>query len=329
MLRLLLGVKMMRSFISAGAEAGDDGIHRVVTDLTISFYGPGDTSSNPALKSKPWYRIEKNLLLHRCQQTAWLYVAEMQQEDLTQDDLVITEMRHDNPHNTSSNASPNKEKSWELQPGGLWVLKSPYTGSEYQAITGVDVLFGVDAIEPRPQWTLMRAPLQLKAPPDLPIARITARYGRAKLPSGDSRIPLRVRKDGTFKVVQISDTHMVTGVGVCRDAIDAHGIPLPVSEADPGTVKFIGEILDVEKTDLVVLTGDQLHHGALDIQSAIFKVVAPLIERSIPYAVVFGNHDDEDDNALSRESMSSNVFWCRRGQSMSSSNIAIVFQIQH
>ena len=48
---------------------------------------------------------------------------------------------------------------------------------------------------------------------------------------------------------------MVTGVGVCKDAIDAHGDHLPESEADPLTVHFIGKILDVEKPDLVILTG--------------------------------------------------------------------------
>lgn len=94
---------------------------------------------------------------------------------------------------------------------------------------------------------------------------------------------------------------MVTGVGVCKDAIDAHGKYLPESEADPLTVNFIGKILDDENPDLVVLTGDQLHHDIADSQSALFKVVAPIIERSIPFAAVFGNHDSEGIHALSRE----------------------------
>jgi DNA repair exonuclease SbcCD nuclease subunit len=115
-------------------------------------------------------------------------------------------------------------------------------------------------------------------------------------------MPLRVKDDGKFKIVQISDTHMVTGVGVCKDAIDAHGKPLPERAADSLTVNFLGGILDVEKPDFVILTGDQLHHDILDSQSTLFKVVAPLIERSIPYAAVFGNHDDEGTYALSRES---------------------------
>lgn len=88
---------------------------------------------------------------------------------------------------------------------------------------------------------------------------------------------------------------------MCKDAIDAHEQPLPESEADPLTIDFLGGILDVEKPDLVVLTGDRLHHDIFDSQSALFKVVAPLIERSIPYAAVFGNHDDEGTYTLSRE----------------------------
>ncbi|KAK4170764.1 hypothetical protein QBC36DRAFT_383030 [Triangularia setosa] len=51
-----------------------------------------------------------------------------------------------------------------------------------------------------------------------------------------ARATLRVREEDKFKIVQISDTHMVTGVGVCKDAIDAQGKYLPESEADPLTV---------------------------------------------------------------------------------------------
>ena len=57
---------------------------------------------------------------------------------------------------------------------------------------------------------------------------------------------------------------MVTGVGICKDAIDAQGNNLPESEADLLTVDFIGKILDVEKPDLVILTRDQLHHDVPD-----------------------------------------------------------------
>jgi len=67
---------------------------------------------------------------------------------------------------------------------------------------------------------------------------------------------LRVKENSKFKIVQISDMHIVTGVGVYKDAINAHGNNLPESEADPLTIDFIGKILDVEKPDLVILTRD-------------------------------------------------------------------------
>lgn len=235
--------------------------------------------------------------MHTAQQSAWLHIALTEQKELTTDDLVVTDVTVGKPH-----PSLDSDKSWESRPGGVWVLRSNYTGdSHHQAITGVDVLFGMDAVDPRPQWTLIRPPLQLNTQPEVPVARLSVRHCTTKPRPDGPRAALRVREDGSFKIVQISDTHMVTGVGVCKDAIDARGQPLPESAADPLTVNFLRRILDVEKPDLVILTGDQLHHDIPDSQSALFKVVAPLIERSVPYAAVFGNHDAEGAYSLSRK----------------------------
>ncbi|KAE8440310.1 hypothetical protein EG329_009107, partial [Mollisiaceae sp. DMI_Dod_QoI] len=95
-----------------------------------------------------------------------------------------------------------------------------------------------------------------------------------------------------------------TGTG-CSFSVVIHQSPDALSWEEggvdkPPAVDFIGKILDVEKPDLVILTGDQLHHDISDSQSAIFKVVAPLIDRSIPWAAVFGNHDSEGTYTLSR-----------------------------
>ncbi|MCJ1379608.1 purple acid phosphatase [Xylographa soralifera] len=266
----------------------------VVTDLTVCILSPTVSPSTCKLDPGKWLRIEKELYLHTSQQSAWLYVALANEEELTAEDLLVVDIRvgESPPH-------PSLGHSWESRSGGIWVLKSKFSGKINQAVTEVDVLFGVDAVDPRPQWALMQSSLQLNAQPNVPVARLSVLYGRPK-PRPDARVPLRVRKDGKFKIVQISDTHMVTGVGVCKDAIDAHGKNLPESEADPLTVDFIGKILDVEKPDLVILTGDQLHHDISDSQTALFKVVAPIIERSIPFAAVFGNHDSEGIHALSR-----------------------------
>jgi hypothetical protein len=233
--------------------------------------------------------------LHSLQKTAWLEVAEIYEDELSAESLVVTDISVGTP--VIEDAC---NTSLEKRAGGLWITRKRYTGNTSHVITDVDVLFGVDAIDPRPHWTLMQTPLQLEAPSELPVAKLSARHGtqsRADRPP----LPLRVRADGTFRVLQISDTHTVTGPGTCKDAIEADGCFLPASEADPRTVAFLGEVLDIEKPDLVLLTGDQVHHDILDIQSALFKVVAPLIERKIPYAAVFGNHDSEGAYALSRK----------------------------
>ena len=265
--------------------------HPVVTDLTVCISDP----SACELDLRVWHRVEKDLFLYTSKQSAWLYVALANETELVAEDLLVTDIRVvESPPNLCL------DNSWESRPGGIFVRRSKFFGKVEQAVTEVDVLFGVDAVDPRPQWTLMRSPLQLSSQLDVPVARLSVLHGRAK-PRPNDRAALRVREDGKFKIVQISDTHMVTGVGTCKDAIDARGNRLPESEADPLTVNFIGKILDTEKPDLVILTGDQLHHDISDSQSALFKVVAPIIERSTPFAAVFGNHDSEGIHALSRK----------------------------
>ena len=274
---------------------GSEDDDTVVTDLTVSFFSPSDRPSSHALESPGWHRIEKELYLHTAQQSAWLYIAQTKEKERTPGDLVVTNVSIGN-----QNPSDDLDQRWESRPGGIWVIRSNYTRIHNQPLRDVDVLFGRDAVEQRPQWSLLRRPLQLNAQADVPIARLSIRRGTSKSRPDNPQGLLRAREDGKFKIVQMSDTHMVTGVGVCKDRVDAHGKPLPESEADPFTVDFVGSVLDVEKPNLVVLTGDQLHHDILDSQSALFKVVAPFIDRSIPYATVFGNHDAEGLYALSR-----------------------------
>ncbi|MEI8311383.1 MAG: metallophosphoesterase family protein [Verrucomicrobiota bacterium] len=88
---------------------------------------------------------------------------------------------------------------------------------------------------------------------------------------------LHFHPNGRFKIVQLTDIHWVEG-----------------SRHEERLLRIIGSILDAEKPDLVVLTGDIVHSptGSLD---GCRKVTAPMIERGIPWAGVLGNHDDEGD----------------------------------
>lgn len=132
------------------------------------------------------------------------------EEDFAAEDLLLTDIRVGEPP-----PKPSSGRPWESRPGGIWVLRRKFSGKIDQAVTGVDVLFGIDAVEPRPQWALMRSTLQMDGELRVPVARLSVLHGSAK-PISDARAALRVRKDGKFKIVQISDTHMVTSVGVCK-----------------------------------------------------------------------------------------------------------------
>lgn len=88
-------------------------------------------------------------------------------------------------------------------------------------------------------------------------------------------IQLKFDRAGRFKIVQFTDLHLREG-----------------GDEDHQTLALIGEILDIEKPQLVVLTGDTLS-GAAKRQETVTLCAGPMAERKIPWAVVLGNHDDE------------------------------------
>ncbi|KAK4502221.1 hypothetical protein PRZ48_005646 [Zasmidium cellare] len=261
----------------------------VITDVTISF--TNTTSAELEASSNDWSRIDKDLYLRQGQtQTAWLHVQSKEKETLEDQDWVVTQI-------AVQGLSPGS--SWEQRPLGMWILRGEVGQSDPGAfVTDLDVLFGTDAVDPRPGWTLGRNAFQLDLPTDVPLARLTVRHGTER---PKPEVFLTTRPDGMFKIVQISDLHFGTGPGICEDAIDASGRLLAPFGADPASVEFVGRWLDIEKPDLVVLAGDQSEFGKTpDTQTAIFKYTAPLIHRCIPFAVVFGNHDDEGPPSLPR-----------------------------
>lgn len=91
------------------------------------------------------------------------------------------------------------------------------------------------------------------------------------------RPPLRFRPDGTFTIVQVTDIHWHNG-----------------EPADLRTRALIEAVIDAERPDLVALTGDIVGgYDSRDPARAYREVVAPLESRELPWAAVFGNHDDE------------------------------------
>jgi len=90
---------------------------------------------------------------------------------------------------------------------------------------------------------------------------------------------LRLRPDGTFVIVQLTDIHWHNG-----------------EPEDERSRDLIERVLDVERPDLVVLTGDVVGgYASHDPAEALRQVAAPIIARGVPWAMVFGNHDDEGE----------------------------------
>lgn len=90
--------------------------------------------------------------------------------------------------------------------------------------------------------------------------------------------PLQFNKDGQFKIVQFTDTHFYIG-----------------GEKSPEVIENIKAVLESEKPDLVILTGDIVTgNGKKHSSFENWELLTELfIEAKTPYAVCFGNHDDE------------------------------------
>ena len=105
---------------------------------------------------------------------------------------------------------------------------------------------------------------------------------------------LKFGDDGKFSVMHVTDTHLES------DNIDA-------------SVWLIGQALDRENPDLVVITGDNVYNDddAEVTKGYITKLMNTFEERNIPVAVTFGNHDSER-GAMSREELMAfyNTFSC-------------------
>lgn len=67
-------------------------------------------------------------------------------------------------------------------------------------------------------------------------------------------------------------------------------------KGDQSTIDYVEKLLDHEKPDLVVFTGDNINgEGVSDARAATFKFAESAIKRKIPWVAVFGNHDDQGD----------------------------------
>ncbi|MGM9803726.1 MAG: metallophosphoesterase family protein [Muribaculaceae bacterium] len=87
---------------------------------------------------------------------------------------------------------------------------------------------------------------------------------------------LKFGTDGQFKIVQLTDVHWN-----------------PSKQSSELAEENIINALDAERPDLVVITGDVIF--GTPAKTCIDRTLKPIIDRKIPFAVTFGNHDAECD----------------------------------
>ncbi|CAM4104830.1 metallophosphoesterase family protein [Paenibacillus alkaliterrae] len=104
---------------------------------------------------------------------------------------------------------------------------------------------------------------------------------------------LTFRPDHTFTIVQFTDVHFIEG-----------------NEKDLRTRDLIVRVMEMEKPDLIVFTGDVVEANRCPDPIAAFREIAAAVEQSgIPWAVVYGNHDTEEK--ITRQELMQAVTECK------------------
>jgi hypothetical protein len=87
---------------------------------------------------------------------------------------------------------------------------------------------------------------------------------------------LQFNTQGRFKIVQFTDIHWKNGSPKCDNVL-----------------QVMTNVLDSEKPDLVILTGDIVTSSPA--KKGWEAVIKPMTDRKIPWVAILGNHDDEHD----------------------------------
>jgi len=105
----------------------------------------------------------------------------------------------------------------------------------------------------------------------------------SKLNFRGSQHILKFQKNGTFKILQLTDLHF-------GEAEPTQWGPIQ----DKNSTRVMKNILSIEKPDLVILTGDMLTgNNIIDNATDYWReMVNPMIELGYRWAITFGNHDD-------------------------------------
>ena len=169
----------------------------------------------------------------------------------------------------------------------VWHTMTGRAGFIYSSL---DLLFGEGCADPRPHWKLLPySPFVSEY--RIPVYLSIGGQALVNLKKSEQRLLYDMERETPFKIVQLADLHIGVGENECLDEYPQKGD----CHADPKTLHFVDTVLDIESPDFVVFSGDQImgDRSVQDSETALLKVLQPVISRSIPWAMIWGNHDDE------------------------------------
>jgi len=111
----------------------------------------------------------------------------------------------------------------------------------------------------------------------------------ASLPAFGQGQVLKFKANKTFKIVQFTDLHYVP----FNDTLRMDTAYMKKVEASKDALENEAKVLDIEKPDLVIITGDIAWHEPA--KQALLDVLKPILDRKLKFAITWGNHDHEQD----------------------------------
>lgn len=104
----------------------------------------------------------------------------------------------------------------------------------------------------------------------------------------EKRTSLQVHEDGSFRILQLTDMHLISN---------------GKNKRDKQTMQWLEEAINTSKPDLVVLTGDITGNKTKDRNSGILAIANFMEEHKVYWTYSFGNHDGEHgENEQGKES---------------------------
>ncbi|KAL4078830.1 Metallo-dependent phosphatase-like protein [Scleroderma yunnanense] len=265
----------------------------VSADMVGDLCAPATTVEKDAVKGK-WVRVDRDLNFQSGLWSLNIYYRRTRRLDipLVSDLLLLPPDVEPSPRTDDWFKVKHSIRDGVMRTAPLYLwykvgktLNEMSTEERQQIITEIDVLFGED--RPWYGFETIEPAVTPEKEGMLESVYVTYRRGVKPVPRAP---PLHFSPGGKFKILQVADLHYSVSRGQCRDT-DI----LPCSASDNLTSSLLGRVLEAEKPDLVVFTGDQLNGQGTswDPKSVLAKFAVAATDRQIPWAAVFGNHDDE------------------------------------